>query len=229
MGFFFNIAIFSTLILKLFKKTIRLIIVVLLHIIMLASVSMTAILVNIGVWLIFIIISNNIKFKVIFAICVVVVVGLGAYSYGLKNPDAPILGAVSYRVEEKLSSLEADDLNSVTTGRVGLSESNLNYFRSSSMLKQLFGGTTVNMTYVDPALLGASHNEYVDLLLNVGFIGTALILLFLLWRLYDIWKKYKESKSDMYMSLLICKVIWLFYAGTLTVFLDYRFLLFYLF
>ena len=92
----------------------------------------------------------------------------------------------------------------------------------------MFGGVSVNYMFIDNALIGASHNEYVDLLLNVGVIGWLLMVGFLFWRIFTLYREYIESKSNVKLCFLICKVIWSIYAFSLTVFLDYRFLIFFL-
>ncbi len=226
MGFFYNIAIFSNVTLDLFKPRLKVLMIIVLEIMMLASLSMTAIVVNIALWLIYLILTKKIGIKSIILIAVVGVIALGAYSYGLENPDAPILGALSYRINDKLEN--SDDIDAVTTNRTKLSEMNFKYFMNSPVYKQLFGGTSVNPVYLDPNIRAASHNEYIDLLLNVGIVGFLIMISFVLWRTWDIWCHYKATKSEMYLSIFMSKATWFIYALALTMFTDYRFLFFFM-
>ncbi len=227
MGFFFNIAIFSVMSLKLFKPGLRAVVVVILEVMMLASISITAFVVNLAVWVVYLFVSKKIKLYAVVAIGMVVLLTMNMYSYGLENPDAPIWGPMAYRVEEKLDALERNDMNSVTTGRTNLVKENFEYFQEQPFQNKLLGGTSVNSVYLHANLNGVSHNEYLDMLLNVGYVGTFGLLAFFIWRTISVWKKYRATGSAEDKCILINKCVWAAYTFGLTLFLDYRFLFFF--
>jgi len=228
MGFFFTIAVFSTISLKLFPKVWRFVIVIALYVMMMASLSMTAILVNIVMWLFYLLITKKIKPMSIVAIIVVLLVLVSLYSYGLENPETAVLGDLSARIEEKLESLESGDISDVTTGRSSLSKRNLEYYLSQSVFKMLFGGTSVNARYVHPDLRAASHNEYIDLLLNVGIVGALIMIGYFLYSYWQPVKRFLSVRKDSDLCIVMIKTVWLFYSFTLTMFIDFRFMLMFL-
>ncbi len=225
MGFFYNVAIFSNVVLDLFKPRLKIFMIIVLEVMLLFSISMTAIIVNIVLWLLYVVVTKKIRVKSILLIAIVFFVVLNAYSYGLKNPDTPVLGQVSYRIDQKLN---ADDVDSFTTNRTLISKHNYEYFKSSTLFKRFLGGTSVNPIYRDLNIEAVSHNEYIDMLLNIGYIGTTIMMAFLLWRTLNIWSSYKKTNSKFYLSMFMNKSIWLFYGLALTMFSDYRFLFFFI-
>ena len=191
MGFFYNIAIFAIVTMQLYKsKFIRNVMVVILHIMLAASVSITAVLLNIILWMCYLTIDGKIRPKNVLIILLVVVVLVCVYNYGASNPDAKVIGSIVFRIQEKLVSLGNNDLNRVTTGRLDLTTENLSYFGSLPLMKRLFGGTSANPSFLDANLRATSHNEYVDMLLNVGYIGEFMLLIFIIWRLAFAWRSY---------------------------------------
>ena len=225
MGFFYTIAVFAIVSLKLFKSKIRWIFVVALYVMLLASVSMTAIVVNAILWLVYLVISNKINIKSFVAGFLVVLLFIGIYQYGLKHPDTPILGDLSYRISDKTQAAETGDMNTATTNRLKLAEEHWQYFLDQPLGKKLFGGTPVNASVIDDDLKLAAHNEYVDMLLNVGILGAVILLGFMFKRTYDCFRAYKETKQNEYLCLLMCKGVWLTYAASLTLFIEWRFML----
>lgn len=233
MGFFFTVAIFSLLVLKLFDKRIRYLLVAVLYAMMVTSLSMTAILVNLILWIVYCVLLARGKkihwnFKIFLAFVGAVLLLIALIVFGAKNPEIPVLGDVSYRINNVIKDVLAGDFSSATTGRSTLAKEHLLYFFSLPFLRFLFGGISVNARYIHPSLSLAAHNEYVDLLLNVGIVGTCVMLGNFLLTLGQHWKKYQKTKEDEHLFLLIGKIVWMFYAMTLTMFLDYRFMLFFL-
>lgn len=225
MGMFYTIAIFAIVTLKLFSPKIRVIVVVLLYAIVLASLSVTAILLNSILWLIYLFISKKINIKSLMAIVLIAFILVGLYNYGLNNPDAPVVGALSFRLEKKISQLESGDFGDATTARSDFSEQHLEYFSEQPFWKQLIGGTPVNATYISPELVNAAHNEYIDMLLNVGIIGAVILLGYMALKLWEYIKKYNETNDEHYLCLVMYKFVWCAYATALTLFLDHRFML----
>ena len=66
MGFFFTIAIFALVTLRLFDKKVRYVLIVVLYAMLITSLSVTAIVVNIAVWLFYLVIMKKLKIKNLF-------------------------------------------------------------------------------------------------------------------------------------------------------------------
>lgn len=225
MGFFYTIAVFATISLKLFKPLVRWIVIIILYVTLLSSVSITAVVVNVLMWIVYLLVSQKINVKVGIASLVVVLLVIGLYQYGLENRDAPVIGDLSYRIHEKLMDAESGDVSSATTGRTDLAKAHLEYYWELPLWKQLLGGTPVNVGYIAKDIYGMAHNEYVDMLLNIGIIGTALMIWFIIHSMYICIKQFRENNDDTQLCRVMCKCIWLAYAATLTMFLEYRFML----
>ena len=120
-------------------------------------------------------------------------------------------------------------MDSLTTGRSSHAEDHWNYYCKQNLWRMLIGGNCVNSLAIDPAIdTIAAHNEYVDLLLNVGFIGTFVLVLYLGKRLVQTYLDYRYNNNDKNaLCVFMIKVVYVFYAATLTMFMENRFLLFY--
>ncbi len=224
MGFFFTLAIFATVTLKLFPKIWRWAIVVVLYVMMLSSLSMTAILVNTILWLVYLALTRKINVKTFIVIVLVIALLLSAYAYGQSDPDAPIFGDLATRLDEKIEDLQGGDYDELTTGRLHLSERNLKFYWNLPVFNLLFGGYSVNCRYIHPDLSAVSHNEYVDLLLNVGLFGALVMIGFFAYAYWQHIKRYLADRQDADLCVVMLKTIWLLYAFTLTMFLDFRFM-----
>ena len=228
MGFFFTIAVFAVVTLKLFDKRIRYVIVLALYAMMMASLSMTAIVVNLLVWLFYCAFTGKVRIKFIVIGIGVVALLIGLYNFGLENPDTSVLGELSARIEEKLTSLNKGDIGGVTTGRSDLAMEHLEYYFNSSIINIIFGGIPSNTRYLHPDFDLAAHNEYVDMLLNVGVVGFFIMLGYFFWNYFTHIRNYRATKDTKSLFIVMVKSVWLCYAMTLTMFLDFRFSLFFL-
>ncbi len=228
MGFFFTIAIFSILCLKLFDKRLRYIIIIVLYAMMMSSLSITAIVVNIILWLFYLFMMKKLKPAGLIIIIAVFVLLSALYSYGVENPDIPVLGDLSARIDEKVQSFISGDIDEVTTGRTSLTKENLEYYLSLPMFNVFFGGIPVNPRNIHPDIKAVSHNEYVDLLLNVGIIGAIVMLGFFLFSYWSSIKRYRLANKEHDLCIVMLKTTWLLYAFALTMFLDFRFMLLFL-
>ena len=229
MGLFYSVAIFSIISLKLFTKNLRLIIIIALYIMLATTISMTAIIGNILFWMIYLFITKKISIKTVVCIALIGVFLGGIYQYGSQNRDTPIIGSLVYRIEDKLSNIEDHDTDALTTGRTKLTREHWDYYWSQSPLKILFGGNKLNsfIAEINGQKTFVAHNEYVDSLLNVGLIGTLILMSFALLRTYKSLKEYRNTNSEKALCLFMIKAIWFYYAATLTMFLEFRFMLFY--
>lgn len=228
MGFFFTIAIFALVVLKLFGKRTRILLILTLYAMIFTTLSITAIVVNLAIWLVYLITTGRARIWFIPAIAVILLLVWSIYSYGLNNPGTPVLGELSARISEKLASLYTGDLGGATTGRLDLTIEHLRYYINLPILNVLFGGIPVNSKYIHPELHNAAHNEYVDMLLNVGIVGTVIMLGYFFSRLRSHIASYRGTKKSEELFFIIGKTIWIFYALSLTMFIDYRFMIMFL-
>lgn len=229
MGLFYSVALFAMMSLSLFRTSIRVIFAVLLSCMILTSLSVTALIANALFWLIYLFVFRKINATAFCGIILVVLVLFGLYSYGIENPDAPVIGGFSIRIQDKLESLLVGDLDGVTTNRTNLTEQHWEYFWDQSALRMLFGlnaVSTIKAEFGD--LSGVAHNEYVDLLLNIGILGTVVYLASFLSRTMKSFVKVWNDKDTYSGCVFMLKVIWIAYGFTLTMFGDYRFMLLFL-
>ena len=193
-----------------------------------ASLSITAIVANLLLWVFYLLVMKKLK-PIGFITIIVIFAGIVAlYIWGLRNPNVPVLGDLVARIDEKLVSLSVGDMSDVTTGRTTLAKQNFEFYLSQSILTIIFGGISVNCRHVHPALSQVSHNEFVDLLLNVGIVGAVIMVGFFLVSYFSYVKKYYRSKESHDLCIVMIKTIWLLYAVALTTFLDFKFMLMFL-
>ena len=226
MGFFFTTAVFATVTLKLFSPRLRVLIVCALYIMMFTTLSMTMIVVNVLLWLAYLFLAKKVGLKVLVCIGIVIAILVGAYTYGLLNPDTPVLGMLSYRISDKLMQAEAGDINALTTNRTGLTMQHLDYFWNQSFFRMLVGMNAASPVHFNlEGIRGIAHNEYVDLLLNVGIIGAVIFISYIAQNFVKARRQRNRLGQDNTMFLYMVKLIWVLYAMTLTFFGDHRFML----
>ncbi len=229
MGFFFTIGIFALFSLKLFHPIIRTLIIIVIYAMMLTSLSVTAIVVNVLVWAFYLVFIKKLKPSVLIVCVLAVAVVVSLFFYGLENPETPVIGDFAERINEKLEELESGNIGDATTGRTDIAQKNFAYYGSLSVFRILFGGLSANARYIHPDLEYASHNEYIDMLLNVGVVGALILFGYFFSTFITHVRHYRKTKEDRQLCFLMSKVIWLCYAAGLTMFIDYRFMLIFLF
>lgn len=228
MGYFYTGAIFALVALKLFHPAIRLIMIVGLYAMLMTSLSVTAVVVNILLWGVYLVVAAKLKPKAILLTGFVVILALGIYQYGIENPTDPVVGALSLRIQEKLQQTAMGNFDDATTHRTGLASAHIEYFLAQPLYKMLIGMNASSTLKIDMQnLKGAAHNEYVDWLLNVGIIGTIIMLGYLLSALWRPLKSYLRNREDRgALCIVLIKLVFAFYAFSLTLYGDHRFMLF---
>ena len=227
MGFFFTVGIFATITLKLFGSSIlRYGIVAVLYVGIAMTLSITAILINVMLWIVYLIFINKRKMSgVVVALVVVLLVGM-VLSYVTSSGDSPtFIGDLMTRINEKIAEFSKGDISSATTGRTNFAKNNLGFFFSLPVFNILFGGTSINTKHIVSEIKGVSHNEYIDLMINVGIVGAIIMFAFFISTFVSYVKEYKKTEDRKYLTLIVGKLVWLFYGIALTMFLDYRFML----
>ena len=231
MGFFFSVGFFAVVTLEIFTKRNKIILAITLLIMIVSTMSTTAILGIILIFFVYILLRYKISLKTIVLFLTSISLAVFIFNYGLNNPNATILNTFSQRINQKFIALETNDIKTATTNRTDLARNHLEYFFSQNMSKQLFGGNVINAVAIEKNNQlneNLAHNEYVDLLLNIGIVGTVIVVgiwLSKLKRDLSIYFKYNDLLS---LSMFIIRMVFLYYCFGLTIFMDIRFFLFYL-
>ena len=226
MGLFYSVAIFAMMALSLFRPVVRAVIAITLTVMILTSLSVTALITNVIFWLVYLFAYRKINMVTFCCFLLALVALVGLYSYGLENPDAPVIGTFSLRIHDKLDSLAAGDINNVTTNRTALSQRHWEYFKQQPVLRMFFGMNAASTIKTDlDGHNGVGHQEYIDLLLNIGLLGTIIYLGVIITRTLKMFSR-ARCNADAYSGcVFMLKVIWLAYGFALTMFGDYRFMM----
>ena len=165
-------------------------------------------------------------------VILIVAVLFGLFAYGKANPDAPIFGMLATRVSARFDNIEYVDsgnIGDITSGRTKLAGIHFDYFMELPVWRMFVGMNAASTLRTDlDGFRSVAHNEYIDWLLNIGIIGFAIMLYFLLKRLFDVFKEYKQSHNSEPLCILFSKFVWIAYAFTLTLYGDFRFLFIFL-
>jgi len=227
---FYTVAIFAMMSLALFRPALRGIFAAALSVMIITTLSITGLIVNLVLWPIYLFAFRKINFKTAFIILITIFLLLGLYFYGVENPQTPVLGPMTYRISDKLESLYEGDLKQVTTNRTSLTEYHWNYFKEQSFFRMLVGMNAASPLKSDlDGFKGIAHNEYVDLLLNIGIIGTVVFLTAILTRTATCFRRVRVNQDSYSGCIFMIKMIWFFYGLALTMFGDYRFFLLFFF
>lgn len=226
MGFFYTITAFSVIILKPFKKIPNIILVVTIYVMLFSSLSMSAIIINVIIWIIYFLLSKNKKiwkFLIALAICALLVI---LYNQALQNGDpSRIFVQLALRIHEKINSLFAGNTVAFTTNRSSLAGAHLELFLQQPLWRKLIGLNPSIPLLKNEMFTNVAHNEYIDWLHNIGIIGTVLMLIYLVLSVHRTYKNYKEEQTKINFFVLMLKFIWVLYSFTLTVFMDPRFMI----
>lgn len=221
LGLMFNIAIFSNICLGYTKTKMGKLALAICYISLLATLSITAIIVNIIGLVFYFVVVKNLNPIVIPLMAITVIAFVGIYNYSLEN-DMGFVTGFSYRIEGKLNAFENRDMDAVTTNRTALSKKNLNYFFEQNVVKVLFGGNFISSIGLDDSKFKTlSHNELVDNLLFFGVVGTIIYWLYFYVRMRQVLSKTHQENNVRY-AIIMVKLLYLVYCFTLTIFPDIR-------
>lgn len=227
-GFFLNIAIFSIISLEVFKnKLLKLFILIILYTSLLATLSTTALLCNLFGLLIFFILKKEYSFKNLSIVICISLLVIYMYNSGLYK-EIPIISDASNKIQSKLGNILNNNFDEFTTNRSFLWRYDLNIFVNQPIAKILIGGNRINnYVYDEGVFLGVSHQELIDMLLNVGIIGTLILISHYIYNTGNKLFSFFKYKNEEDLLILMLKYVWLFYAFGLTMFPAWMFYLFY--
>lgn len=230
LGFYLNIAILTAFLHPFFGRLwLKLPILAVLYAALIASESITGVICN-GITVLFCIAVSvfsggfKLKYLIIPLVCGVVAV---QFVYVSQVHEWGMITDVSARVIEKLDALFLGDISGFTTSRSALWRINLEKLIGLDGLSGLFGGTLVSAVGRDAAMFPqTSHQELLDVLISCGAVGILIYLSSFVFVTVEDTVKLRKTEADVRRDAWIrigIKLIWLFYAFGLTMFLNGRF------
>lgn len=132
----------------------------------------------------------------------------------------PTIDAYIDRMEEKLFFLNSGDLEAFTTSRSNIANTKLHYFaEEQGILGFLFG---LNSLFAGEGY-SVPHNTYIDLLLQIGLVGTAISILYMFFNMYIAWRDSTNNRL-----IVVLKIIFIYYFFNLSLYQGSLFSLAYL-
>lgn len=219
---FVNAAIFSTIIISKIPTFIRFGTVLLLYYILLATASMTALSANIIGILVILIFQGKIRNRrAVFLVSLIIFGVIGMVLYLSSRSEASFMNHFITRLTSKF--LMRGDVNDLTSNRTDLWLEHLSYYFEQSPFAILFGGNRMSAVSTVGAL---SHQEYVDLLLCVGFVGACLLLFPNIVHTINMVKLSNRTGEEGAICGTMFKFLYFYYGFGLTMYLDYKFFIF---
>lgn len=226
LSLFINASIFMILTnTRIKSKITRAFVLALLYFLLIATASMTGIIINLICILVFLFLSHRINLKTVFIIAGISCVVLIVYNNIILKYDIPYVSDFLVRLQSK--SEASSDLDSLTSERSYYWSTHWEYFKNQGFMKQLFGGNLINAADVDGSIFSkVSHQEYLDILLCVGVFGFALIMIPNVVHTINLAISAYKEKDTVSVSAAMLKMIYFGYGVALTMFLDPKFMFF---
>ncbi len=216
-GFWYGFCILFCIISKPFKIWQRRIIVVMLFIGVLMTISFTSYISLAVMILIYAILYKKLNVKTLGYVVTIGVVLLGLFIYGTNNPDTPVLGDISYRIQSYTADYEQSAEDSKAASRANIWKIVYREYEKQPISKKIFGmnphvpSLNLNSSDVIPA-----HNDYMEMLYNCGLILTMIFYLGIFMRILKSYEKYKREKNEISSFVFMSKVSWLVFSFALS-------------
>ncbi len=216
-GFYIGFTIAVILTNKRLKLWIKLPLLLILAIMIITTVSLSALIGVTVVVLSYFILTNRNKQKLTIFLSIVLVIVLALTIFPLLNIQSDsTVNSTNYleyyqdKLLDRLNKLDDQNYDAATSRRTGLTKENLSYFADQSVIRQLFGGNSAN-----PLNTLVSHNCFADILLRFGYVGlfAAIILV-----IYGFCKQFIYARKHDDFTLLLCKVALLFWSFTISMY-----------
>lgn len=233
-GMYYNVALFMALCSDAFKKWyLRVPVVGVLLYFILLTASQTGLLCFLIGLCVYLVLRYRVPPGIVMAMILAFGTLLGVVAL-LNIPELrnhPALATLAIRIETSIKELNSGDVATLTTGRTTLWRVSWEYFKERPLLEKLIGGNAVTMLLTKPELLdlmgGAVHQSVVQSLLNFGILGTLVIFGTFIgmtfskfaqcMRLDDSW-----LPIDMVRCSSMTAFVFLLYALTVDIFMDWR-------
>ena len=216
-GFWYGFSILFCIISKPFKLWQRRIVVMVLFIGVMMTISFTSYISLAIMLLVYVILFKKISVKTFGYIVVVGVVLVGVFIYGVNNPDTPVIGDISYRVQSYTVDYEQSGEDSNAASRANIWKIVYREYEKQPITKQLFGmNPHVPSLNLNTNTLLPAHNDYMEMLYNCGLILTLIFYLGIFMRIYSSYGKFKCQKNEISSFVLMSKVSWLVFSFALS-------------
>ena len=228
LGFFFNIAIFSILSIKIFtNKMVKLCLIIILYSSLLATLSTTGLLCNVVGLLVLSTLKKK-GGKYLLVIIFMISFAVYIYNFGLQK-QIPIITDFSLKIQSRIMDLSNNNFNGFTSNRSALWREHLGYFWNQPIYNIFFGGNLINSRLLDKSkFIALSHQDFIDMLLCVGILGTFILISFYIKDSVNKLLSYYKHNAEEDLLMVMIKYVWLFYAFGFTMFPSWVFYLFFL-
>lgn len=224
LSLYINCAIFFTIILDKIPKFVKVAALCGLYFGLLATCSTTGILANVLGAVIYLFIAKKINIKACIALIIFAFMFNRLYLYAV-SVDIPYISGFIWRMISKFQ--EGSDVDALTTERSVLWREHWAFFCNQNPFRIIFGGNNINAVSIDTSLFNhLSHEEYLDLLLTYGILGTGLILIPNVVHTVLVTKEAARTMDETILCITMMKYLYFFYAFGLTMNFDYKFMLF---
>ncbi|WP_396128564.1 O-antigen ligase family protein [Exiguobacterium mexicanum] len=228
-GFYINIAIFSLLILGNFKKTIKVILLMIFYFALIATVSMTGLICNLLGLFILMSFKNGSIFKKNLIVSSMLIISLILYNLSM-NYSIPVLSDTAERINNTINNFTTGNFVELSSDRNVIWSNHLQYYFEQPIYNILFGGNYITDYGFDlNKFSSVTHNALIDMLLNFGLIGFMVLISTFLFSTIIYLKMYIQTKENFFLVLVMSKYVWLFYSFSLSMFPSWKFNLFFLF
>ena len=151
------------------------------------------------------------KIRNILIVLFVILILFSIYNSLPSSIKIPAIDMYIERITSKFNALLSGQWNEVTTGRSSLANDYWSYISNEGIIRLLFGFNVLNC-----AASRVPHNTYIDFILQFGILGS---MLYMGITLFKIKKILCEKDHLLYRKVvLIYKIIFLFYLGTLSLY-----------
>ena len=210
--FLLNIGLVCTWCDKKIKKIWKLLLTAVMLGAMAITVSISGLLALILIIVLFFLLGKK-KGKGVTALLLLFLVVALLLSIYISTPEELHITAIDNyisRVTEKLTALRQGDMNAVTTDRSSLYSDYLAYIFNQPILRFFFGGN--KLVLINQM---ASHNAYVDVWLQAGLFGFAIVVGWILYKSKAAFTL--PNTDDTKRSVLLLKALSLFVSFTLSI------------
>ena len=146
--------------------------------------------------------------------------------------DLKFLNLSTDRLLEQYYLFVGGDVSEATSLRTDIWDGYMDYFwNKQGIFSQLFGGNVTNIYAIEKNFAGmswdaAAHSTTIDILMCVGIVGLLIIYYTSIKGLFQDIKLHRRKPEKVLAMRIIVKIITLFYALSLSMFLSYGFMIF---